>query len=92
MDLIHLTLAASHLHCTAGSSRSFTAIQKDAGLYCGPRLRKGEVFAYGGLSQNLKDLKDFVIQVTLCTEIQTVKQAGKARTFLIKSEIQIQKS
>ena len=33
-----------------------TAIRKDAGLYCGPRLRKGEVFAYVGLSQNLKDL------------------------------------
>ena len=31
---------------------------KDAGLYCGSRLRKGEVFAYVGLSQNLKDLKD----------------------------------
>ena len=30
----------------------------DAGLYCGPRLRKGEVFAYVGLPQNLKDLKD----------------------------------
>ena len=26
-------------------------------LYCGPRLRKGEVFAYVGLPQNLKDLK-----------------------------------
>ena len=30
----------------------------DAGLYCGSRLRKGEVFACVGLSQNLKDLKD----------------------------------
>ena len=50
-------LTASHLHCTAGSSRSFTVIRKDAGLYCGPRLRKGEVFAYVGLPQNLKDLK-----------------------------------
>ena len=29
----------------------------DAGLYCGPRLRKGEVFAYVGLPQNLKDLQ-----------------------------------
>jgi len=29
----------------------------DAGLYCGPRLRKGEVFAYVGLPHNLKDLK-----------------------------------
>ena len=38
-------------------SRSFTAIRKDAGLYCGPRLRSGEVFAYVGLFQNLKDLK-----------------------------------
>ena len=42
----------------AGSSRSFTVIRKDAGLYCGPRLRKGEVFAYVGHPQNLKDLKD----------------------------------
>ena len=32
-------------------------IRKDAGLYCGPRLRKGEVFAYVGRNQNLKDLK-----------------------------------
>ena len=46
----------SALHCTAGSSRSFTAIRKDAGLCCGSRLRKGEVFAYVGLPQNLKDL------------------------------------
>ena len=45
-------------HCTAGSSRSFTALRKDAGLCCGSRLRKGEVFAYVGLPQNLKDLKD----------------------------------
>ena len=28
----------------------------DTGLYCGSRLRKGEVFGYVGLSQNLKDL------------------------------------
>ena len=41
----------------AESSRSFTAIRKDAGLYCGSRLRKGEVFAYVGRNQNLKDLK-----------------------------------
>ena len=35
------------------------ALRKDAGPYCGPRLflRKGEVFAYVGLPQNLKDLK-----------------------------------
>ena len=52
-------LTASHRHCTAGSSRSFAAIRKDAGLYCGPRLQKGEVFAYVGRNQNLKDLKDF---------------------------------
>ena len=42
----------------AGSLRSFTAIRKDAGLYCGSRLRKGEVFAYVGLPHNLKDLKE----------------------------------
>ena len=37
--------------------KSFAAIRKDAGLYCGSRLRSGEVLAYVGLSQNLKDLK-----------------------------------
>jgi hypothetical protein len=42
---------------TAGSSRSFTAIRKDAGLYCGSRLRSGEVFAYVDSIQNLKDRK-----------------------------------
>jgi len=35
----------------AGSSRSETA------LFCGSFLRKGEVFAYLGRNQNLKDLK-----------------------------------
>ena len=34
-------LTASHLHCTAGSSRSFTALRKDAGLCCGSRLLEG---------------------------------------------------
>ena len=34
---------------TAGYSRFFTAIRKDAGLCCGSRLRKGKVFAYVGL-------------------------------------------
>ena len=29
----------------------------DAGLCCGSRLRKGEVFAYAGRNQSLKDLK-----------------------------------
>ena len=47
-------------HCTAGSWRSFTALRKDAGLCCGSRLRKGEVFAYVGSIQNLKDLKGLV--------------------------------
>ena len=48
-----------HLGTFGGvSSRSFAAIRKEPGLYCGSRLRKGEVFAYVGLSQNLKDLKE----------------------------------
>jgi len=33
-------------------------VREDAGLCCGSRLRKGEVFAYVGLPQNLKNLKD----------------------------------
>ena len=64
-------LTASHLHCTAGSSRSFSAIRKDAGLYCGSRLRSGEVFAYVGLSQNLEDLK--------CTPTNFVTDRGAER-------------
>jgi len=40
------------------SFRSFTAIRKKARLFCGSFLRKGEVFAYVGLSQNFTDLKD----------------------------------
>ena len=51
------TLAASRLHWRAGSSRSFTAIRKNAGLFCGSSLRKGEVFAFVENIQNLKDLK-----------------------------------
>ena len=39
------------------SSTRVAAIRKDTGLYCGSHLRKGGVFAYVGLSQNLKDLK-----------------------------------
>ena len=39
--------------------------RKDAGLYCGSRLRKGEVFAYVGLPQNLKDLKGVVVTWTV---------------------------
>ena len=35
----------------------FTAVRKDAGLYCGSRLRSGQVFAYVRSIQNLKDLK-----------------------------------
>ena len=31
--------------------------ERIARLYCGSRLRKGEVFAYVGLPHNLKDLK-----------------------------------
>jgi len=33
-------------------------IRKEAGLFCGSFLRKGEVFPYVGLSHNLKDLQD----------------------------------
>ena len=42
--------------------RSFAAIRKEAGLFCGSFLRKGEVFAYVGRNQNLKDLKNLEIK------------------------------
>ena len=38
------------------SPKSILAIRKDTGFCCGSRLRKGEVFAYVGPPQNLKDL------------------------------------
>ena len=41
-----------------GPLRSFTAMRKEGGLFCGSFLRKGEVLSYVGLSQNVKDLKD----------------------------------
>jgi len=49
--------AASRLHWRAGPLRSYTAIRKEAGLFCGSFLRKGLVFACVGLIQTLKDLK-----------------------------------
>jgi hypothetical protein len=35
-----------------------TALRKEAGLFCGSFLREGEVSAYVGRNQTLKDLKD----------------------------------
>ena len=40
--------------------RSFTAIRKKAGLFCGFFLRKGEVFAYVGRNQNLQVLQRYL--------------------------------
>ena len=51
-------LAASRLHRGAGSSTSFTEIRKEAGLFCGSFLRKGEVFDSLGRNQSLKDPKN----------------------------------
>ena len=34
------------------------ALRKEAGLFCGFFLRKGDVFAFVGLNKNLKDLKE----------------------------------
>jgi len=55
-DLKQRDLNASHLHWRAGSSRSFAAIRKEAGGFCGsfPRnfLRKGELFTFIGRIQN----------------------------------------
>ena len=39
----------------AGAGQIPSGSGKGAGLYCGARLRKGEVFAYAGLPENLKD-------------------------------------
>ena len=34
------------------------------GLYCGSRLRSGEVFASGGSIQNLKDQKGWILEIS----------------------------
>ena len=58
-DQVRTTLervAVSLLHWRAGSWRSFAAMRKEAGLFCGSFLRKGEVFNCVGKNQNFKDL------------------------------------
>jgi len=47
-----------------GFSKPRTRDRGTSGLFCGSFLRKDEVFAYFGLFQKLKDLKD---QRTVCT-------------------------
>jgi len=60
--------------------RSFAALRKEAGLFCGSSLRKGAVFAYVGLFQNLKDFRFcrkgldptkrvWALPLTRCTEM-----------------------
>ena len=46
--------APKHQGYFLGSSSSFAAIRKEAGLFCVSFLRKGGVFASGGLCQNIK--------------------------------------
>jgi len=69
-ECIH-SLAASLLHCKAGSSRSFAAIRKEAGLFCGSFLRNGEAFAYVGRIQHLKDPTDRMTSCP-CVHMQTL--------------------
>ena len=58
IKVCRLDSAATSVHWRAGSLRSFTAIRKGTGLFCGSFLRTGEVLAYVGSIQTLKDLKD----------------------------------
>ena len=64
-------------------------IRKDAGLYCGPRLRKGEVFAYAGLPQNLKDLKrgsSSAVQMARCEWLKGGKDPDRLPDFACPTE------
>ena len=45
-------------HCAVTDYSHLKRCRHAAGLCFGSRLRKGAVFAYVGLPQNLKDLKD----------------------------------
>ena len=51
--------------------RSFTAIRKETGGFCGSFLLKGGVFAYAGLIQNLKDLQDFLGSASDLKDLKT---------------------
>ena len=52
--LLHLRLEVDRV---ARKHRVAPLLHSERTLCCGSRLRKGEVFAYVGLPQNLKDLK-----------------------------------
>ena len=69
--------------------RSYTAIRQDAGLYCGSRLWKGEVFAYVGLPQNLKDLKDLRFCFPMLSNLARnckARSGLQTRLFLFQGE------
>ena len=51
-------IAASLLQRMARSSTFFAAMRQGPGLSCGSSLRKGEVLAYVGTHQNLKDPRE----------------------------------
>ena len=70
-------LAASLLHWRAGFARSFAAIRKEAGLFCESSLWKGEVLAYVGLHQNLKNLKR---TSRICSEMDVHTLSGSSRS------------
>ena len=85
--LASVCVASEILLDTAGSSRSFTAIRKNAGLCCGSRLGKGEVFAYVGLSQNLKDLKASVLPSTSSYKLGGNQRGGPSSLKVLKWNI-----
>ena len=70
--------------------KGFAADKSGAsGLYCGPRLRKGEVFAYVGLLQNLKDLKFSVVfsKVHMGTSWSTLIHLNRATLNLLYTSL-----
>ena len=64
------TLTVSHLHCTAGSSRSFTALRKDGGLCCGSRLREGRSVCLCWAPSKPKGPKGYLKQVPGLSKLQ----------------------
>jgi hypothetical protein len=68
--------------CTdAGSLRSFTAIRKEAGLFCGYFLRKGEVFAYVGSIKNLKNVKGMSLEEAHSSIFCHIKHLARSFSF-----------
>ena len=74
------TLTASHLQCTAGSSRSFTALRKDAGLCCGSPLLEGRSVCLCWAKSKPKGPKEKIRSPRVLAQLHSVQPGGNPYT------------